>query len=71
MVLQAAIVCRDTSPNAVAPKIFRAAMANSGQVCIAIKRVFVHEDQYDEFCRALVREAQMAKFGNGMEDGIE
>ena len=29
----------------VAPSIFAGAFANSGQVCSAIKRVFVHEDQ--------------------------
>ena len=68
---QAAIVCRDADPETVAPQIFNAAMANSGQVCIAIKRVFVHEDSYEAFCDAMVKEAGRAKFGDGTEEGTE
>ena len=37
----AAIVLDDVDPKQIAPKLFFAAMINSGQVCLAAKRVFV------------------------------
>ena len=37
----AAIVLDDVDPKEVAPKIFMGAMLNAGQVCLAIKRVYV------------------------------
>ena len=40
-----AIVLPDVDVADAAPKIFQGAMNNSGQVCVAIKRVFVHEDK--------------------------
>jgi acyl-CoA reductase-like NAD-dependent aldehyde dehydrogenase len=55
-------------PKEVAPQLFQGAMFNSGQVCCAIKRVFVHESQYDEVVDALAEEAVKAKgmMGDGM-----
>ena len=44
-------------------------MANSGQVCCAIKRVYVHEDQHDALVKELVNLAENAKFGDGMQAG--
>src|SRR5258708_7868629 len=43
----AAIVLDDVDPKEVAPKIFAAAMHNSGQVYLAIKRLYVHDSMYD------------------------
>ena len=40
-----AIVLPDVDIKDAAPKIFQGAMNNTGQVCVAIKRVFVHERQ--------------------------
>ena len=50
----AAIVLDDVDSKAVAPKLFFAAFVNSGQVCMAIKRIYAHESIYD----ALVRGAR-------------
>ena len=68
-----AIVRADCDPKAVARDVYRAAIANSGQVCIAIKRVYVHEDIYDDFIDAIREEARAAaaKMGDGMADGVE
>jgi len=55
----------------VAPKLFAYAFANSGQVCIAIKRLYVHESIYDKLCAALVKEALKAKVGPGFEKGVQ
>ena len=63
----AAIVLPDANIAEVAPRIFQAAMYNAGQVCIAIKRVYVHESQYDEMCSALAQLAAQVVIGNGLD----
>jgi acyl-CoA reductase-like NAD-dependent aldehyde dehydrogenase len=62
-----AIVLPDADPKAIAKKIFFASFVNSGQVCMAIKRIYVHESLYDELCQALVEEANQAKVGSGLD----
>src|SRR5262249_50320745 len=54
----AAIVLEDADPKEVAPKIFSAATFLSGQACIAIKRLYVHDSIYDAVCDELCRLAQ-------------
>jgi len=66
-----AIVLDDVNVPEVAPKIFAGAMLNSGQICMAIKRVYVHEKQYDLMCAELARLANEAKVGNGMDPGVQ
>ena len=66
-----AIVLDDVDPKAVAKKIFFASFVNSGQVCMAIKRIYAHERMYDELCDALVDEAKKAKVGNGLDPATE
>src|SRR6202022_2640983 len=46
----AGVVLDDAKPAAVAKGIFDDAFQNSGQVCLAIKRLYVHESIYDEMC---------------------
>ena len=48
-----AIVLDDADPTAVAVAIFAGAFNNNGQVCSAIKRVYVPEAMYDEVVDAL------------------
>jgi acyl-CoA reductase-like NAD-dependent aldehyde dehydrogenase len=62
----AAIVLDDVDPKEVAPKIFGGAMVNSGQVCLAIKRVYAHDSIYDALCEELARLADAAVVGNGL-----
>jgi acyl-CoA reductase-like NAD-dependent aldehyde dehydrogenase len=62
----AAIVLDDVNPKLVAPKIFAGAMMNSGQVCLAIKRIFVHDSQYDSLCSELAGLADASIVGDGM-----
>jgi len=66
-----ALVLPGTDIKAVAPKIFGKAMMNSGQVCVAIKRVFVHESQYDEMLSELKSQAATAKVGDGMDESTQ
>jgi acyl-CoA reductase-like NAD-dependent aldehyde dehydrogenase len=67
----AAIVLDDVDPKSVAKKIFFASFVNSGQVCMAIKRIYAHERIYDALCAALVAEANKAKVGNGLDADTE
>jgi acyl-CoA reductase-like NAD-dependent aldehyde dehydrogenase len=66
-----AIVMGDVDPRAVAKKIFFASFVNSGQVCMAIKRIYAHASIYDALCAALVEEARKAKVGNGLDPNTE
>jgi acyl-CoA reductase-like NAD-dependent aldehyde dehydrogenase len=67
----AAIVLDDVDPKEIAPKLFFAAMVNSGQVCLAAKRIYVPASIYDAVSAELGKLAAAAKVGNGLEDGVE
>ncbi|HEY9237040.1 MAG TPA: aldehyde dehydrogenase family protein, partial [Phenylobacterium sp.] len=67
----AGIVLGDVDPVETAPKIFGAAFQNSGQVCIAMKRVYVHESIYDAMCAELAKLAEAAVVGDGLEQGTQ
>ncbi len=40
---------------------------NSGQVCISLQRIYVHENIYDKFANALANEAKQLKVGSPYE----
>jgi acyl-CoA reductase-like NAD-dependent aldehyde dehydrogenase len=63
----AAIILDDVDPQSIAPKLFFASFVNSGQVCMAIKRIYAHESIYEALCAALIEEARKAKVGSGLE----
>jgi acyl-CoA reductase-like NAD-dependent aldehyde dehydrogenase len=67
----AAIVLPDADVKKIAEALFWGAFGNSGQICIATKRMYVHEDIYDDVAHALVEYANKVKVGNGLEPGIE
>ncbi len=67
----AAIVLDDVDPKEVAPKIFNGAMFNTGQVCLAIKRVYAHDSIYDALCTELAKLADAARLGDGLEPGTQ
>jgi len=67
----AGIVLDDVDPAEAAPKLFQSAFQNSGQVCIAMKRLYVHESIYDEMCDALAQIAERTIVGDGLEQGTQ
>ncbi|HEX7760239.1 MAG TPA: aldehyde dehydrogenase family protein [Caulobacteraceae bacterium] len=67
----AGIVLSDNDPKVVAPKLFASAFQNSGQVCIAMKRAYVHESIYDAVCDELAVLADAAVIGDGLEQGTQ
>jgi acyl-CoA reductase-like NAD-dependent aldehyde dehydrogenase len=66
-----AIVLDDVDPKTVARQIYQAAFANCGQICVAIKRLYVHESIYEAMCDALAEIARSVKIGDGMDDDVE
>jgi acyl-CoA reductase-like NAD-dependent aldehyde dehydrogenase len=62
-----ALILDDANLDTVAPQIFRCAMANSGQVCMAIKRVYVPDGLYDGLSDRLAALAAAAVVGNGAD----
>uniref|UniRef100_L2FK98 aldehyde dehydrogenase (NAD(+)) n=1 Tax=Colletotrichum fructicola (strain Nara gc5) TaxID=1213859 RepID=L2FK98_COLFN len=65
----AAIVLPDVDIKAVAPKIVTLALYNSGQVCIAIKRIYIHESIYDELLTEMANVVNSFPVGDGQKEG--
>lgn len=59
--------CADNDPKAVAPKVAQMAIFNSGQVCVAIKRIYIHESIYPAVLEAMVEFLKTVKVGDGLE----
>ncbi len=66
-----AIVLDDVDPNTIADGLFWGAFSNNGQICSAIKRVYVPERLYDGLVDALVERAQAVKVGDGASEGTQ
>ncbi|CAD6446807.1 76fefeef-2e40-4ff3-9798-a1e5d3bd86fd [Sclerotinia trifoliorum] len=61
------IVCEDVDIENVVPQIAQLALMNSGQICMDIKRLYVHADIYDQFLSALVSQVSKLKVGPGAD----
>jgi len=64
----AGIVLPDADPTAIAEGLFWGAFINTGQTCAALKRLYVHDDIYDEVCTALTAVAATMPMGVGIEE---
>jgi acyl-CoA reductase-like NAD-dependent aldehyde dehydrogenase len=62
-----AIVLPDVEPKKIAPELFWGAFQNNAQFCNATKRLYVHEDIYDEVLKELVAFTKTQKVGDGAE----
>jgi acyl-CoA reductase-like NAD-dependent aldehyde dehydrogenase len=67
----AAIVLPDVDPKQVAEKLFPMAFRQCGQVCIAIKRLYIHENIFPEIVDELKKIAEGVKLGDGLEPDTE
>ncbi|WP_375188132.1 aldehyde dehydrogenase family protein [Sphingobium yanoikuyae] len=67
----AAIVLGDVDVAAVAGPLFWSAFVNSGQVCIATKRLYVHDTVYDALAAELTAIAERVRMGDGLAPGSE
>lgn len=66
-----AIMLEDADFEGMTPKIFNAAFANCGQICMAIKRVYVPASRYDQVCDKLAEMAKNYRVGDGFEPDIQ
>ncbi|WP_298746244.1 aldehyde dehydrogenase family protein [uncultured Serinicoccus sp.] len=64
----AGIVLPGTDIAAHAEDLFWGAFLNTGQTCAALKRLYVHDSQYDEVVDALARLATATPMGNGLDE---
>jgi acyl-CoA reductase-like NAD-dependent aldehyde dehydrogenase len=67
----AAIVMPDVDVAGIGEALFWAAFRNTAQVCVAPKRIYIHDDIYDEVAAALVAMSRKAVMGNGAEPGVD
>ncbi|RIK99747.1 MAG: aldehyde dehydrogenase [Proteobacteria bacterium] len=67
----AAIVLDDADPRQVAEKLFWGAFSNTGQICSAIKRLYVHERIAPAVIDALAGVARGVTVGDGMQPGSQ
>jgi acyl-CoA reductase-like NAD-dependent aldehyde dehydrogenase len=66
----ATIVLPDVDVDKIAQQVFFGAFFNSAQICVATKRLYVHEDVYDRLRDALVAIAQNVRVGDGLQQGV-
>lgn len=67
----AAIVMPDVNPDKVAKQLFNGAFSNSAQICVANKRLYIHDDVYDAVRDKMVDIAKGAKIGDGSKQGTQ
>lgn len=65
----AAIILPDVDVDAIAEQAFFGAFYNTAQVCVATKRLYVHDAIYDRLRDRLHELARAARVGDGLEQG--
>jgi len=66
--LDAAIVLKDADVSSAARALVRNNCHWSGQVCCAVKRVYVEKDVHDDFVQAAVDESRQVTYGDPADD---
>ncbi|WP_204113131.1 aldehyde dehydrogenase family protein [Shimia biformata] len=64
----AGIVLPDVDPKQIAEGLFWGAFINGGQTCAALKRLYVHDDVYEDVCEELVKFARKMPMGVGTDE---
>ena len=67
----AAIVLADIDPKEIAGDIFNNAFEQNGQACIAIKRLYVHENIYNGMVDELRKRAEKVVLGDGLDPEVD
>lgn len=65
----ASIVLPDADVEKVAEQLFWSSFSNAGQICVAAKRIYIHEDIYDELSKAIAEYAKGVVVGDGSQQG--
>ncbi|GAA1860192.1 aldehyde dehydrogenase family protein [Microbacterium koreense] len=64
----AGIILPGTDIAAIAEGLFWGIFLNTGQTCASLKRLYVHESQYEEVVQALADLARAMPMGNGLDE---
>lgn len=67
----AALVLEDADLDAIVEPLFWGAFWNSGQVCFAIKRLYVHDSLFEPLLAKLAERAQRTRLGHGLDPQTE
>ena len=65
----ASIVLPDADVSKVAEQLFWSSFSNAGQICVAAKRIYIHEDIYDDLSKAIAEYAKGVTVGDGSQQG--
>jgi len=60
-------VADDVDVEVTAEGAVRACFVGTGQVCVSIERMYVHEDVYDDFVEAFTRRTRALRLGAGLD----
>ncbi|WP_066582393.1 succinic semialdehyde dehydrogenase [Cellulomonas timonensis] len=60
-------VAEDVDVEVAAEGAVRACFSNTGQLCMSIERLYVHEEVADEFIEAFVRRTRALRLGSGLD----
>lgn len=65
------IVEPDVPLETIIPRCVEGAFAFSGQVCISIQRIYVHESVYEAFCSQFIGAAKQLTIGDPLDDATD
>ncbi|MHB8276578.1 MAG: aldehyde dehydrogenase family protein [Candidatus Humimicrobiaceae bacterium] len=65
------IICKDCNLDVAVKGAVRRSFRNMGQICIAINRIYVEDDIYEEFMEKFVEETKKLKIGDGLKDDCD
>ena len=66
-----AIILEDADLDAVLAGVFRSAFFNAGQICMAVKRVYVADRLFEPVARGLAERARAYRVGAGSEPDVQ
>ncbi|MGW6769653.1 aldehyde dehydrogenase family protein [Streptomyces sp. NPDC055037] len=66
-----AIILDDADPAAIADELFWGAFQNSGQICLAVKRVYAPRSLQPALVEALAERAKRVRVGRGTDENVE
>lgn len=64
------IVCDDANIDAAVSAASVGRFFNCGQACLAIKRLYLFDEIYDEFIEKLITKVSKLRVGNGLDKGV-
>jgi acyl-CoA reductase-like NAD-dependent aldehyde dehydrogenase len=66
-----AVVEADANVDMALPRTVMSAFSNSGQVCLSLQRLYVHETIFDDFLRRFVAATKALKVGNPVDQDCD